>query len=409
MKTLSPISSTPLGEKNGVFNSVDTEKASIGEGGDKAQFGEYNEKEIYYVDSQTGSDDNYGSESEPFATVQYAFQQAKTDSRGRRPGDTADEDPMLVILVEPGHVEPSPVEVQGYVGRFELKGRDEATAITNQNNPPYIPVLKYKSLTVTDTWLAQNIKCDRLTVRGSTGGAIGNCHITGDSDDGYRDGALAFESADIDLYKDSQVAAANTVGTAHSNVNYGILCYRGRTRVQDIDVETGAEPKQLANARAGEIHFWDKTIVDNITTTESPKITTMEGGILAYGSRNFTQFVSDDDGALEARSASGLIRSIGDSGSVRGGIRLINSDEGTKWTLWNIGDRFELQNATGDVVIQQSQNSSTRLTNGFQASSSPPSDASAAATYFDDGTNTGDGNPGWRYTDDGGATWTDVP
>lgn len=41
-------------------------------------------------------------------------------------------------------------------------------------------------------------------------------------------------------------------------------------------------------------------------------------------------------------------------------------------------------------------------------SSSPPSNPQTNAVYMDDGTNTGDGAPGLRYTTDGGSTWSDV-
>lgn len=39
---------------------------------------------------------------------------------------------------------------------------------------------------------------------------------------------------------------------------------------------------------------------------------------------------------------------------------------------------------------------------------SPPRPDSSTAVYLDDGSNTGDGTPGWRVTTDGGASWVDV-
>jgi len=45
---------------------------------------------------------------------------------------------------------------------------------------------------------------------------------------------------------------------------------------------------------------------------------------------------------------------------------------------------------------------------GIEARSSSPSNTDTTAFYFDDGTNTGDGNPGFRYTTDGGGSWSDV-
>jgi len=38
--------------------------------------------------------------------------------------------------------------------------------------------------------------------------------------------------------------------------------------------------------------------------------------------------------------------------------------------------------------------------------SSPPVIEGSQAAYVDDGTNTGDGNPGWAFTTDGGSSWT---
>lgn len=45
---------------------------------------------------------------------------------------------------------------------------------------------------------------------------------------------------------------------------------------------------------------------------------------------------------------------------------------------------------------------------GYEMRSSAPTNTPNDGVYMDDGTNTSDGSPGWRYTTDGGNSWSDV-
>lgn len=70
------------------------------------------------------------------------------------------------------------------------------------------------------------------------------------------------------------------------------------------------------------------------------------------------------------------------------------------------GFGFGLDPFSSGAVGVQNFNRASEMYLGW--SNSEPSVAESNAAYFDDGSNTGDSNPGWRYTTDGGTNWNDL-